>query len=259
MRFMTTNLCTESATVVTASTEDTNFPASNLKNPLRSKRWRSTSDTTQSVVFDFVTTEEVNSVILLWPKEDGIRLTDSAVLKIQANATNVWTAPSVDETLTIDNDYSMASHHFTTDKSYRYWRVTITDPTNPWEYVELGQVWIGKSLDIENAQNGFKYSLLDRSITVSTKFGHKYVDEYPQTATLQFDYKNMDYEDIQILENAFRTNGNRKPVVMVLDPEDAIYNKDHFIVYGLMSNQFTVGHISYNLFNVEGIAIEELS
>src|SRR4051812_21363761 len=101
MRFLTTNYCTESATVVSSTNIDTNFPASNLKNPLRSKRVRtSVGTTTLAVVFDMQTTEDINSVVLLWPKEDGIRLTDSATVKIQANATNVWTSPSVDQTVT---------------------------------------------------------------------------------------------------------------------------------------------------------------
>lgn len=210
-------------------------------------------------MFDFQTAEAVNTVVILWPKEDGIRLTEDAVVKIQANATNVWTSPTVNQTLTIDNDYSVASHHFSTDQSYRYWRVVVEDAGNPWAYVELGVVWIGKSLAVENAQNGFSYDLTDRSRTFANEFGHEYVDEYPQTATLTFSYQYLDYSAIQTLENAYRTNGNRKPVLVVLDPDETVFNKDHLLVYGKMSNRFGFKHVSYNLANVEGIAVEELS
>lgn len=74
MRLMNTNLCTETATVVSASSSNPNFPASNLKHPFRSKRWRSTGVNSESVVFDFQTIEDINSVVLLWPKEDNIKL-----------------------------------------------------------------------------------------------------------------------------------------------------------------------------------------
>jgi hypothetical protein len=259
VRFLTTNYCTETATTVTASTSDANFPASNLKNPLRSKRWRSTSVDEQTIVFDLQTTEEINSVVLLWPKIEGIRLTDDVVIKIQANGTNVWTSPSVDQVLTIDNDYSVASHFFSTDQSYRYWRVYIDDPTNTLGYIELGQVWLGKSLDIDNAQNGFKFGLVDRTNVISNEYGHKYFDEYPQTAMLEFSYANIEYEDVQILENAFRTNGSKKPVIVVLDETETVFDKDHYLIYGTMSPQFGFGHVNYNVFNSDGIKIEELS
>jgi hypothetical protein len=104
-----------------------------------------------------ITTEEIDSVVILWPKEDGIRLSDTAVVKIQANATDSWGSPAVDQTLTIDNTYMVASHYFSTDQSYRYWRVVIEDVGNPYGYVELGMVWFGKSLSIQKAKNGFKF------------------------------------------------------------------------------------------------------
>ncbi len=113
MRLMNKNYCTESATVVSASNINTNFPVTNMKNPFRSKRVRTVSGTTTlALVFDMVTTEEIDSVVLMWPKEDGIRLSGTATVKIQASATNVWTTPAVDQTVTIDNTYMLGSHFF---------------------------------------------------------------------------------------------------------------------------------------------------
>lgn len=260
MRFLTTNFVTESETTLTASNIDPNFPVSNLKNQLRSKRVRTTEGTTTlTVVFDMQTTEDINSVILLWPKEDGIRLTDSATLKIQANATNVWTAPSVDQSLTINNDYSVASHFFSSNQSYRYWRVVIEDATNPYDFIELGLVWLGTSLDVDNAQNGFKWTDTDRSQSVENEFGHRYTDEYPITSQLEFAFQYLEYSDIEILVQAFRTNGSRYPVLVVLDHSDTVFDKDHLLIYGTMSNSLGLSHVNYNLLNIEGIKITEIS
>jgi len=259
MRFMTQNYCTEDATVITASTSNASFPASNLKHPFRSKRWRSTGSTSENVVFDLVTTEAIDSVVILWPKEDGIRLSASAVVKIQANATNVWTSPAVDQTLTIDNTYMVASHFFTSDQSYRYWRVLITDPGNAYGYVELGVVWLGKGLSIDNAQNGFKYELVDRSKVTMTDYGHTYVDEYPLVATVEFTYEYLDYSMLQTLENAFRENGTRKPVLVALDNAADVFDKDHFLIYGKMKAGFGLKHVKYNILNTDGITVVELS
>jgi hypothetical protein len=255
---MNENLCSNSATVITASSENANFPASNLKNPLRSKRWRSTDISSESVVFDFLTTEPVDSVAILWSKEDGILLSNTAVIKIQANATDVWTSPAVDQTLTINNDYEIASHYFTTDQSYRYWRVLITDAGNPNGFLELGVVWIGKSLDLDFAENGFKWSIADMSRVTETAYGHKYVDELPSINTLEFSYRFMEYAEIQVLEEAYRINGKRLPVFVAMDAEEAVFDKDHFAIYGMFNSSFTEDHVVRSLFNPSGIRIEEL-
>lgn len=259
MRLMNVNFCTEDATVVTASSADTNFPVSNIQHPFRSKRWRSTGVTSEWVKFDMVTSEDIDSVVILWPKEDGIRLSETATVTIQANATNVWTSPAVSQVLTINNDYVMASHYFTTDQSYRYWRVVIADAGNPNGFLELGVVWLGKGLDISNAQNGFKFELQDRSKTVSTDFGHVYVDEYPLISAVEFSYQYLDYASIQILENAYRLNGNRDPVMVLLDAEEDVFDKDHFAVYGKFKSNFGLQHVRYNILNTDGISVVELS
>ncbi len=259
MRLMNTNYASADATVVTASTSDSNFPASNLKHPFRSKRWRSTGIVEETIVFDLLTATEIDSVVLMWSKEDGVRLSNTAVVKIQANATNTWATPAVDITLSISNDYELASHYFTAVQNYRYWRVSIADPLNPYGYLELGVVWLGKALAVDNAQNGFEFSVIDRSKTVTTDFGHSYTDEYPLTIKLDFSYANLDYASVITLENAFRINGNRHPVMIVLDPEDAVFDKDHFALYGKFTNDFGLGHVTYNIFNIKGLSVVELS
>ena len=359
MRLITTNFVQESATVITASSSNVNFPASNVGHSFRSKTWRSTgtfsvavgtskidfkesgggaqltatlssntytpatlateiktameiagaatytvtyssttglwtiasdgaylsllnntgtnqatnalknhcgfanSDRTgaltytgptisihsnEGVIFDLVTTEDINSVVLLWPKEDGIQLSASAVVKIQANATNVWSSPSVNQTLTINNTYETYSHYFSTAQSYRYWRVEITDPANANLYVNLGVVVLGMSESIDSADNGFKYNLIDKSVISRTDYGNEYIDEYPTIANLELNFEVMDYSDIQILEAAYIANGTRKSIFIALDSAATVYNKDHFSIYGKMESNFDVGHINYNLF-----------
>jgi hypothetical protein len=86
-----------------------------------------------------------------------------------------------------------------------------------------------------------------------------YVDEYPTLAGLSLSYKFMDYDEVQILENAFRENGKRNPVIIALDPDDDVFSKDHFMIYGLMQKGISLEHVNYNILNVDGITISELA
>lgn len=260
MRFMNVNYCTESATVISASNIDSNFPVSNLKNPFRSKRTRTTEGTTtMRVVFDLLTTEAVDSIAMFWPKEDGIRLSNTATVKIQANATDEWSSPAVDQEVTIDNTYMLGSHFFTSDQSYRYWSLLIEDEGNAYDYVEIGQVWIGKSLEIDPAQNGFKFRLVDRSKVATTDFGHDYVDEYPDVATLEFGYRYLEYGTVQVLENAFRANGRKKPVLVVMDAASEVFDKNHLLIYGKMQPSIGLDHVRYDILNIDSLVVTELS
>jgi hypothetical protein len=368
MIFSDTNLVSETGTVITASSSHVNFPASNLANPLRSKRWRSsgtfvvdasnnkidfkesgggseltatiTSDTyspttlaaeiktqleaegsetytvsfstttglwtiasagayldllnstgtneaasllkeslgfpdadktgslsytgstiaihtKESIVFDFLTTQDIKCVALFWPKEDGMRLSPSAVVKIEANATDTWGSPAVSQTLTPNNDYEAASHFFATAQEYRYWRVTFEDASNPDLYVELGVIWIGENIEFNEPENGFKFGLDDSSKVSKTDFGHQYVDEYPLLTTLSFNYSYITYETAQALENAFRRNGIKKPVLVAFDQSELVFDKDHFLIYGKLDKGFDLNHVNYNLFK-GSIKITEL-
>ena len=368
MRFLTTNLCSEAATTITASSADVNFPVTNLKNPLRSKRWRSNGSfeigstnnkinfkeaalgteltatltsgiysvdalaieikskmeavgsqiyvvtfsrvtgkwtiatggsylslllssgtnqatsvfklalgfsntdktgalvytgsqiaihTSETLVFDFKTAQDINSAVILWPKEDGIRLSPDAVIKVEANATNIWTAPAVSQTLAVDNTYMVASVFFPNVQSYRYWRVTVNDPANPLLFIELGMIWIGENNQFDEPENGFTFSIQDLSIVSRTDFGHEYVDEYPQLNSLDFNYAYIQYPTLQSLENSFRQNGTRKPVLVVFDETEIAFNNNHFLIYGKMQKSFDVKHVFFQSFS-GGLKITEL-
>jgi hypothetical protein len=205
--------------------------------------------TEESVVFDLQTTEDINSAILLWSKEDGIRLSSAAVVKIQANATNTWASPAVNTTLTIDDVYNTATNFYSTNQSYRYWRVLIIDPTNANLFVDLGVVILGLSESISTADNGFKYNISDNNKITETDFGNQYVDEYPQTANLSLNFALLDYADIATIETAYKTNGTKKPVFIAMDETGAVYSKNHFSIYGKMKSNLDIGHINYDMFN----------
>lgn len=204
--------------------------------------------TSEAVTMDLITTESIDSVVLLWAKEDGIKLSNNAVIKIQANATNTWTSPAVDQTLIINNDYEIASYYFTSDQNYRFWRVVVTDPSNVNLYVNLGVVVLGKAEICDNPDNGFVYTIADQSKITSTDFGHEYVDEYPELSQLELNFNVLDYDSAKAFDSIYRQVGSRLPVFVALDHAGSVYNKDHFSIYGKFRTSLALTHISFDLF-----------
>lgn len=214
--------------------------------------------TSEWIKFDLRTTEEVNSVVLLWPKEDGVILSDTSVIRVQANSTDEWSSPAVNQVLTISDKFEIASHYFTTDQTHRYWRVVIEDPKNPYLYVNLGVVIFGKSDLIENPDNGFVYSLNDNSRVTTTEYGQRYTDEYPIFAELQLNFNNMDYSTASVFVDLFYQVGVRKPVFVVMDPDATIFGADAFAIYGKFHSQFGLSHVVKDIFS-SGLVISEIA
>jgi hypothetical protein len=214
--------------------------------------------TEEWIKFDLLTVENIDTVALLWPKENGVTLSSSAIVTVQANATDVWTSPAVNQVMTIDPTYTMASNYFTVDQTLRYWRVKIVDPQNFNLFVNLGVMVLGKDIGIQPPENGFTFGLTDTSKIVTTDYGNQYVDVYPTSAQLVFNYAYMVYSDYQKLELSYRRNGNRTPVFVALDDQSTVFTKDHLSIYGKFVQGHSLTHIFRNVVSTT-VTVSEIS
>lgn len=257
MRLIANNLALTAT--ITPSTESPFFPASNLQNQLRSKRFRTTSKTTQNIVFDFGSAKSVNSFVMLLPKEGDINLTESATIKIQANATNSWGSPSVDQTLTYDSDFRQLSYFWSSNQTYRYWRLTVSDTSAVSDYVEISKVILGVSVDMPGIQNGFKLEKVDGTKKISNEYGTGYFDEYPILKSMKFDWKVLTESEIEILDQLLEVYGSHSAMFLTIDENSTIFDKERYSIYGTLSPSHSADHINYDLFNSSGFTFTELN
>jgi hypothetical protein len=208
--------------------------------------------TEESVIFDLGTIDSIDSVAVQFSPLNGIQLTNGATLKVQANATPNFNSPAVDETLVIDDQFNIASHFFTTDQTYRYWRIVTIDPQNPNLYVELGGVVLAKATVLtQPPEKGFTFDVVDQSKQQRNTFGHEYVDEYPLLKSVGISYKVLQYADVKTLDRMFRRNGVKIPVMVVIDEAEDCFDKDHYIVWGKFQNNLSTTQEINLLFNTD--------
>lgn len=206
---------------------------------------------------DLGSAEAINSFAAVFDRRLGHGFTASAVLKLQGNATNVWTAPSVDTTLAIDEDYDIATHFYSSSQTYRHWRVKIVDPRNPNLYVSLPTLFLSLATQLtQTPQLGFTLEYKDLSQAAKTPYGHKYTDIYPTIRLLKFDYKILLETDLKTLEQIYERVGSVTPIMLCLDPTATVFDKDRFAVYGYLGEGMGVENPFYNYFNT-GLQLEE--
>lgn len=208
--------------------------------------------TEEGVVFDLSTTEAIDTFAILFDKDLGVKLSSSAVVKLQANATDSWSSPSVEETLTLDEAHQIYTHFFTTDQSYRYWRISVVDTANANLYVELGTVILGKKSSLTRVpDNGFRYNVDDLSDIQANEFGNEYVDEFPLRKEIIFSMNILSYANVQLLETVYRRVGNKIPVFVALDTAEDLFDKDNFSIYGRVQGRIEFNHIIKDWFKTK--------
>lgn len=213
--------------------------------------------TEEGVVIDLQTAEEIDTIALLFDPKVGIKLSDSAVVTVQGSATNAWVTPGFSQVIAIDNTWSQATLFLDTPQEYRFWRIKIVDPQNPFGYVELGTIVLGKYLSLARCpDNGFELTWDDQSKVTTNDYSNSYVDVYPQVKEMTFNFNILTYDQQKVLESAFRRVGNREPIFVALDPQEALFDKDHFSIYGRMTDKLTSKHIVRSYFQT-GIRIRE--
>lgn len=106
--------------------------------------WRATGDTSERIVIDFGSPQNITSFVM-----QDHNFTSGASVKLQANASDSWGSPSYDS-----GDLTIQDPIYTyPDQTYRYWSPVIADPSNPDGYVEVASMFLGvyKTFDNVNA------------------------------------------------------------------------------------------------------------
>ncbi|HMA78882.1 MAG TPA: hypothetical protein VKP88_07200, partial [Candidatus Paceibacterota bacterium] len=108
-----------------------------------SRRGRTLDVDGEWITFDFGSAVTADYCAIL-----AHNITSGATVKIQANSSDSWAAPPVDETIDIDQVETgtvddTILHNFTSSE-YRYWRLYIDDDSNSDGYIEIGYIFIGE-------------------------------------------------------------------------------------------------------------------
>lgn len=208
--------------------------------------------TEEWVVLDLITTEAVDSFALIFDAVDGINLSSSAVVKIQANATNAWSSPAVDVTLAIDEDYDIYTYRWASSQSYRFWRVLIVDPQNANLYVELNVAVLSLATQLSQMPSiGFEQNLIDLSKKQENDYGNQFFDVYPSRREITFNHIALPEDDLETLYHIYRRVGKVTPICVWLDPSGDVFDKDRFFIYGRLQGNFKATQNFYTFFESE--------
>lgn len=212
---------------VTASSEAADFPVTNLQNRWKDSEWRSTAvSTDQWIKANLGSSPQISHIVLL---NHNARLAQT--IKLQANDTDVWTAPAVDISITITAD--MVSNEILvynyTGTSYQWWRTLIVaDSGNPDGYFCGTRVGLYNAFIPErNFTKDYSIEPVDPSTISESDYGQQSVnarDTYLHFV-LPFKVVNTDYLTFWAMGE---WNGKKQPFFFIADTSDLI-NETYYV------------------------------
>jgi hypothetical protein len=207
IKFFSNNIA-ESA-VITASTVNAQYPASNIQHDFRTKVFRSTSNA-DNIVFDLGSIETIDTIAVVDNWKNGFGF---STFTIEANATDVWTSPAFTTTLTVDTAHGIGIKEFT-EESYRYWRIVLTSTLG---YCELANIFIGKATTIttNGVDYGFSYKSKDLKKASKTRYGQEYIDDIgTQKEVNSLSFKVLNSTELDAIFEVYDDRRTVKPFFM---------------------------------------------
>ena len=186
---------------------------------------------------------------------DSIFVSSSATIKLQGNASAVWTSPTVDKTLTRLDDGSL---EFLDDgdvsAAFRFWSIYIEDRelvTGP--SIKISYLYLGDYLTLteRNTQSGFNMSRVDPSDSVETELGAQYFHtryKYWEFTGMVLPY--MVAADRLALQEFFEEVGVQESFFISLDPELAVSTTiDEYTKWVKFNSSPNIRHIKADVFS----------
>jgi hypothetical protein len=173
------------------------------------------------IKWDLGISSNPTAFVLVGPRNEPIRISPSATLKLQGNETDSWSSPSYETTLTYHDSviYTLDTDGLHSE-GLRYWRLSISDTSNPLGYVEIGSLFLGTLYTPTRGAAQFPLRSLpvDRTETIFSEGGQTFSDIREKTSRFEIQMIGLTYAEQESLMDIFDTYGIGRPFFVVLDP-----------------------------------------
>jgi len=217
---------------VTCSNVNSSYPIANIQDTRLSKYFRSDTDADFGIIINLTGLTASYIAIL------NHNLSSGATITLQANATDSWGAPTFSQAITWGSGMIVQSF---TEQTFAYWRLLISDNSNPDTYIKIGHLYLSGSLTLPAmAQDQVvdKKTTSKNSISYSGQAYGKQMYMY-RSAKVNFPFISLTQRDDML--DLFISQENIYPVIVLiweanLDIESPIYSVIDQDSFGMSRN-----------------------
>ena len=191
------------------------FPVDNIKDPRRSKVFRTVSNSGR-ITMDFQEASEIDTIFIVADKRNGFGFSQATFL---FNMTDYWVSPAYSVVVPISIEAGIG--HIEIPKiNYRFARVLFTTTL---DYVEVSTIYIGKKLELERGIN-FGWSIKDDELSTkqTNRYGQIFADVISRQKKITCTVSNAPKEDMTKMFKLFDRVGETKPLFIKLGANNMI-------------------------------------
>ena len=194
--------------ILSRSSENPGYPIANVQDTKILKAFRTLSASGEWIKITSPAITASRFAIL------GHNLSSAAEIHLQGNDTDVWTAPSFDETITWKAGIIL---HSFTEATYNFWRLLITDSGRT--YLSIGELYIGTYVQYPDITPDIEISDVTLARAEESSSGQVFGDDV-------YDYREwalnllLTDEDRAIVRAHWAISKNNRPFIAVLWAND---------------------------------------
>jgi len=201
---------------LTGSSETTGFPVENIQHPFKTKQWKTTGLTTESVIFNLGSAISIDTIAIINHNFNQFTTT-APTITIDSNSSNSF--PNHADTLTINTTTNLVDYSLTNSGgSFQYWKLSMTGGAGLDTTYDIGRIMLGakyqpaKSYDIGIERTLIDFTEHERSIGGQL---HSDIKELFNRLTMSFSYISLtDRDAIVTMFDLVRTN---KDIILTTD------------------------------------------
>jgi len=182
-------------------------------------------------------------------------LSQTALVKCQANNIDFWDSPPVDITIPIGDISAMKMLDDENDSTYRFWKLEIIDRINylgP-EGLKISYIYVGdhNTVTLTNLATGFTKELTDPSNILQSENGALFFEKRPRYLTIQnASIQLLNGADRVQIEQLFYDVGTREPFFVSIDPGvEVTASLEELTRFVVMTRSPTLEHIIRDYYN----------
>ncbi len=220
---------------LSASSENSEFPATNTQHRWHTRTWRSSGESGTlsgaTITADLGDAKDIKAFVI---KNHNFSMLESGdELRIQANDADAWGAPALDEVLEVTENQIVK--FWETAQSYRFWRIVMTDIMNADNYLEIGRIYLGGFFEFAYHFKTKTRTFNDLSSVKRSTGGQISSDQKSRYRTWVYDFDAVKKEEIDDLWEIWEEIGLSKDYFICEDPEET----DLYLYVFYVENQDT--------------------
>jgi hypothetical protein len=233
------------------TSENAQFPASNIQDNRRTKVFRSTSNE-DDLVLDFGANEDIDSFFIVDNHQDGFGISD---LTIKLNSTTSFATPLATHEIDLNNKFGQGFKKFNS-VSARYMKMELDSTLG---YCELANFFIGKELELIDGKSiNFGWTHQDREL-INKSFnrnGQQFSDLIGTQKVFNVSFTNLTKDQLEQLDNMYDQCGTFKPFFVRIGCPDITNQLERYSGMVYLSNKPTKTNTFFNRYGLSMEMVE---